>query len=59
MIAVASIGLMTIPANFDTTSTLFLASMHLTSIPVTLTCLRGLHSSSHPRTKAMSHRNDT
>ena len=39
MVAVATIGLMTLPARFDTTSTVFLATMHLTIVPVSLFAL--------------------
>lgn len=45
-LALATIVLMTIPAHFDTTSTLFLASTHLAIIPITvlaLTALAGGH----------------
>jgi hypothetical protein len=39
VVAIGTIGLMTIPAHFDTTSTLFLATMHLALIPATLLAL--------------------
>jgi len=39
VLAVATIGLMTLPARFDTTSTLFLATMHLALIPGTVLAL--------------------
>lgn len=38
-LALVTIALMTIPADFDTTSTLFLATMHLTLISVSLIAL--------------------
>jgi hypothetical protein len=41
-LAIATIGLMTLPARFDTTSKLFLAAMHLTLIPAALLALRAL-----------------
>jgi Family of unknown function (DUF6069) len=41
-LAVATIGLMTLPARFDTTSTLFLATMHLALIPATVHALGAL-----------------
>jgi hypothetical protein len=42
LMAVATIGLMTLPARFDTTTTLSLTAMHLTLIPVTWLALRTL-----------------
>jgi hypothetical protein len=39
VIGVGSIAVMTIPAHFDTTSTLFLAAMHLSAIPIAVTTL--------------------
>jgi Family of unknown function (DUF6069) len=42
VVAIGTIGLMTIPAHFDTTSTLFLATMHLALIPATLLALGSL-----------------
>lgn len=39
LLAVGTIVLLTIPAHFDTTSTLFLATMHLALIPATLLAL--------------------
>ncbi|GIH03952.1 hypothetical protein Rhe02_20190 [Rhizocola hellebori] len=41
-LAVATIGLMTVPAGFDTTSAVSLAVMHLTTIPATLIALNAL-----------------
>lgn len=41
-LALATIALMTIPAHFDTTSTMFLATMHLTLIPVSVLALTAL-----------------
>jgi RsiW-degrading membrane proteinase PrsW (M82 family) len=41
-LALATIALMTIPAHFDTTSTMFLASMHLTLIPISVLALTAL-----------------
>jgi hypothetical protein len=41
-LAVATIGLMTLPAHFDTTSTLFLVAMHLALIPATVLALGAL-----------------
>lgn len=40
--AVATIGIMTIPADFDTVSTLSLAACHLTLVPVSLAAIRAL-----------------
>ncbi|MBF9131974.1 hypothetical protein I0C86_23845 [Plantactinospora sp. S1510] len=42
VLAVATIAVMTIPAGFDTTSTVALSAMHLTIIPAALLALRGL-----------------
>lgn len=42
VLAVATIVLMTIPAGFDTTSTVFLAAMHLATIPAALLALDAL-----------------
>lgn len=42
LLAIATIGLMTIPAHFDTTSTLSLAMMHIAMIPAVLLSLRAL-----------------
>ena len=42
VLAVATIGLMTIPAGFDTASALSLAAMHLTLVPVAVLALRAL-----------------
>ncbi len=42
VLAVATIGLMTLPAGFDTTSTLFLASMHIAIVPASLFALGAL-----------------
>jgi hypothetical protein len=42
VLAVATIGLMTLPAHFDTTSTLFLGAMHLALIPATVLALGAL-----------------
>jgi hypothetical protein len=42
VLAVATIGLMTMPAGFDTTSERFLAAMHLTLVPVAVLALRAL-----------------
>jgi hypothetical protein len=42
LLAVATIGLMTIPAHFDATSTLSLALMHIALIPAVILCLRAL-----------------
>jgi hypothetical protein len=39
LLAVATIGMMTIPAHFDTTSTIILATMHIALIPATLLAL--------------------
>ena len=44
ILAVATIGLMTIPAGFDTTSTLFLATMHLALVPAAVLALGALAS---------------
>jgi hypothetical protein len=44
VLAVATILLMTVPARFDTTSTLFLATMHVALIPAVLLALRALTS---------------
>lgn len=41
-LALVTIALMTIPADFDTTSTMFLAAMHLMPIPVSLLALTAL-----------------
>jgi Family of unknown function (DUF6069) len=41
-LAVATIGLITLPARFDTASTLFLAAMHLALIPATLLALAAM-----------------
>jgi hypothetical protein len=43
LLAVATIGAMTIPAGFDTTSALVLASMHLALVPASLFALGLLH----------------
>lgn len=40
--AVATIGVMTLPADFDTTSTVCLAAMHLATIPALLVALNAL-----------------
>ena len=50
-LAVATIALMTIPAGFDTTSTVSLAAMHLMTIPATLIALNAL-----PRRRKSEHR---
>jgi hypothetical protein len=42
ILAVATIGLMTIPAGFDTTSTLFLSTMHLALVPAAVLALGAL-----------------
>jgi hypothetical protein len=42
VLAVATIGLMTIPARFDNTSTLFLATMHITLAPAAVLALGAL-----------------
>jgi hypothetical protein len=42
VLAVATIGLMTIPARFDGTSTLFLATMHITLAPAAVLALGAL-----------------
>lgn len=44
-LAVFTIGLMTIPAHFDSASTLSLAAMHLVLVPAALVALRGLAAS--------------
>jgi hypothetical protein len=44
ILAVATIGLMTVPAGFDTTSTLFLATMHLALVPAAVVALEALAS---------------
>jgi hypothetical protein len=41
-LALATIALMTIPAHFETTSTMFLASMHLMLIPISVLALTAL-----------------
>jgi hypothetical protein len=41
-LAVATIALMTVPADFDATSTVSLAAMHLATIPAALLALRAL-----------------
>lgn len=41
-LAVATIGVMTIPAGFDTTSAVFLGAMHLATIPAALLALNTL-----------------
>jgi uncharacterized protein DUF6069 len=41
-LAVATIAVMTIPAGFDTTSTLALAAMHLATVPAALLALNAL-----------------
>lgn len=38
-LALATVALMTVPAHFDGTSTLFLSSMHLALVPITLLSL--------------------
>ncbi|HEY5249610.1 MAG TPA: DUF6069 family protein, partial [Dermatophilaceae bacterium] len=55
MLALATIALMTVPAHFDTTSTIFLASMHLALIPISLLAIAALdqrHSSLPARPRA-------
>jgi Family of unknown function (DUF6069) len=47
VLAVSTIGLMTIPAHFDTISTVTLAAMHLALIPAALLALTAL-APSHP-----------
>jgi hypothetical protein len=42
VLAFGTIALMTIPAHFDTTGTLFLATMHLALIPAVLVALNTL-----------------
>jgi hypothetical protein len=42
VMAAATIGLMTLPAGFDTTTTLSLSAMHLSLIPATWLALRAL-----------------
>jgi len=42
ILAVATIALMTVPAGFDTTSTLFLATMHLALVPAAVVALGAL-----------------
>jgi hypothetical protein len=42
LMAVATIGLMTLPAGFDTTTTLSLSAMHLSLVPATWLALRAL-----------------
>ncbi len=42
VLAVVTIGLMTVPAGFDTTSTLFLSMMHLVLAPAAVFALRAL-----------------
>jgi len=42
VLAIATIGLMTIPAGFDTTSTLFLAATHITLVPASVLALTAL-----------------
>jgi hypothetical protein len=44
-LALATIGFMTIPADLDTTSTVFLSLMHVALVPVTILGLRALASS--------------
>lgn len=43
--ALATIGIMTIPADLDTTSTVFLALMHVALVPVTILGLHALGAS--------------
>jgi Family of unknown function (DUF6069) len=49
VLAAGTIGLMTIPAHFDTISTLTLATMHLALIPAALLALRALTPPRTPR----------
>jgi Family of unknown function (DUF6069) len=42
VLPVATIGVMTVPAGFDTTSAFFLAAMHLALVPAGLLALRAL-----------------
>jgi Family of unknown function (DUF6069) len=49
VLAVGTIGLMTIPAHFDTTSTLTLTTMHLALIPAALLALTALAPPRRPR----------
>lgn len=50
VLAVGTIGLMTIPAGFDTASTCYLSAMHLALIPISLLALAALaHTDSEHR----------
>lgn len=42
LLAVLTIGAMTIPADLDTTSTIALAACHLTLVPISLLCIHKL-----------------
>lgn len=42
ILAVGTIALMTLPAHFDTTSTVFLSCMHLALIPIALFAIRSM-----------------
>ena len=44
MVLISAIGTMTVPADLDTTSTIFLALMHVALVPVTILGLHALRS---------------